>query len=459
MTRIIGKRLKVAHVTPHVGGGVGACVEEFIRNTRLDRDLDQELICLDWCRDNASKLLRLLPLAEGVGLGAPEDLRERILTFDLIVLHYWNHPLLARAIQDGVFNRSRVLIWCHNSGVQEPHILPRHLNAISQCIVFSSRTSEHAPNYKELIGDAPIDSRCVLPIPSLEKFRSIGITKEQPKAIRRLLYVGTVSTAKMHRESPRIFSRLSRSGFQIQVVGGPDHLSLSNAVHSFGGNVKIFGQIEDPVPHFTNADLFVYPLRRAHYGTGEIALMEAVVSGLPVVAFNNFPETYSLAGLTGCRLVSGIDDFVKAVQDFAVSFPAGTNVPAQLSSEAIERFDSKTTARKLKELIMGVAELPIPSVIDTPASPIDTVSLYARHSFFDTCIFDQCLAERERSPLLVLEKIRQIADSPDGFTDWTLPSKSTPAHYLRYFPDDKGLHLVVKMLNESLAARTFEFSL
>jgi hypothetical protein len=260
----------------------------------------------------------------------------------------------------------------------------------------------------------------------------------------------------MHRESPRVFSQLSNSGFKIQVVGGPDHLSLSNAVHQLGGSVEVFGRVEDPVSHLSNADLFVYPLRRAHYGTGEIALMEAVVSGLPVVAFNNLPESHSLTGLPGCRLVSTIDDFVRATKDLATSLPVDTNASAQLSSEAIERFDSKKSARRLKELIMEAAEVPASSATKTSTPSIDAVSLYARYSFFDEDIYEECLTKYKRSYLLVLEKIQQIIGSIDGFANWTSPSKSTPAHYLRYFPDDSGLHLIVKALNTSAAARSFE---
>jgi len=441
------QKLKVVHITPHLGGGVGACLEEFFRNTANDADVEQNLLCLDWCVDNFQTISQLLPTIHGLAVRSPNEIRELLLSNDLIVLHYWNHPLMSRALHDGLFDHLRVLVWCHNSGIQEPHILPSILSTISNCIAFTSPCSEAAPNLRALIGDINTESRCVLPIPALGRYRSIGLRRRTSQDVRRLLYVGTVSTSKMHPDSPKIFAQLSKLGFEIQIVGGPDHFSLYRAVQSYGGQVEVFGQVDDPADFFANADIFIYPLRPAHYGTGEIVLMEAITSGLPVVAFNNLPETYALQEMRECRLVSTVGAFVEAVSDTARTLFRDFAVPNHLSQEAHERLDSGIVVQKLKSLMVVTASLPPGGGLERPASQVDVVSLFARFSFFDTYIYQQCVANMDISSEVVLTKIKELIATPDGFRDWTALSKGTPAHYLRYFPSDIRMQLVVNSLS------------
>ena len=45
------KKLKVAHITQHVGGGVGEIPIDFIL---LSRDFENYLLCLDICKNNFS---------------------------------------------------------------------------------------------------------------------------------------------------------------------------------------------------------------------------------------------------------------------------------------------------------------------------------------------------------------------------------------------------------------------
>lgn len=438
--------MKVAHITPHIGGGVGSVLLSLFESMG-SRGIDNRLYCLDNTKSRFESLSAISYKIDGLFFkhDIQTNLEKSFDQIDLILLHYWNHPLLAKFLSQSLLPKNKLVIWCHNSGLFEPHLLPNYLFDISSKVVFTSGCSYAAHNMQDRISAFPERYGVVHSTRSLEAFLEIGHSRNYAKSVKNLLYIGTVSESKMHPKSAKIFAQLSKQGFSIQVVGGPDHIEFTAAVRSYGGEVEVHGELENVVPFFQNADLFIYPLRPDHYGTGEQVILEAMASGLPVVAFDN-PAERAILEKGGGVLVSDAQDFIKS----AIRLASGpSDYLGNMSVVGINRvkseFSVKQMTNNLIDIMSNVAEGTRLDVVDHgsclyPRIGMDELALYALHSFFDG---EEMVSNNADSLSsledLVFEKIRPYLKASDSASKWCGLTKSTPFHYQRYFPDNVNL--------------------
>jgi hypothetical protein len=74
------------------------------------------------------------------------------------------------------------------------------------------------------------------------------------------------------------------------------------------------------------------------------------------------------------------------------------------------------------------------------------LAIYARSSFYDESFYLHALEEPSKCIGLMTSKISKELSEPGGIEKWFSLDKSTPWQYLRYFPNDIGLALLVKEL-------------
>jgi len=433
------KRLDVAHLAAHVGGGVGSVLRDFFSSVPASA-ANHHLICLDKCLSNFDEMQGLESRRESQGQYI-ETIRTTFLdTFDVVVLHYWNHPLISSLLAKGL-SGLRLLLWSHNSGHSQPHIIPSYLLRSLNTVCFSSRCSLEAPNVKAAFQDREQRFPVIHSTRSLDSFFKIGRSRVHSSRKRRLLYVGTVSDAKLHPHAARLFARLSRQGFEVVVVGGPDGARLASDVASLGGACHAAGHVSDPSPFFSHGDIFVYPLRPNHYGTGEQVILEAMASGLPIVAFDNPAEAAIVEhGISGL-LATSEDEFVR----FADTLLKDDNLYASLSlgafQSAAHSFDHRYMANRLMSEVFKAASMSKVPVHAQFREDFEDVGLavFVLNSFFDEDWVRQVLEYPFESADLVFEKICPDLDNMDVKGIWLNKTKSSPFHYFAYFPGSSGL--------------------
>ena len=70
------------------------------------------------------------------------------------------------------------------------------------------------------------------------------------------------------------------------------------------------------------------------------------------------------------------------------------------------------------------------------------MGLYARASFFDEGLYKNAQTSSRIKVKEIISTIERQADIEGDFTKWQSESKSSPNHYLRYFPEDKLMRLL-----------------
>ncbi len=266
----------------------------------------------------------------------------------------------------------------------------------------------------------------------------------------------------MHPDSPEIFATLSRMGYKVRVVGGPEQQQLLEQVTALGGNIEVFGRVDNVLPFFSESDVFVYPLRSDHYGTGEQVILEAMASGLPVVAFANAAERSILRDSISGVLVSSTEEFVNAVDnlcsnpDQAVEISQGAIFSVQnqfspqiMTERFIEILNQQITLRKSPVFQKILDSHDFESLKGTEVSKL---GIYALHSFFDQSIFHALIKQPKDSVRIVYSKIEPELTHRNTALKWLANSKSTPFHYLNYFPNDAELQCLTNLVQSKVSS-------
>jgi glycosyltransferase involved in cell wall biosynthesis len=438
--------MKIAHISTHLGGGVGSVLNSFFLFSK-DLSIENHLFCLDFCKSNFINLESHIKKREGIFFDKEfnENIKNELNFYDTILIHYWNHPLMAKFIADTNLPSEKVIFWIHNSGLFEPHIIPEFLLKISRKILFTSACSFEAVNLQNILTERPFHFGVVHSTRILDDFLKIGSNRESRLQRKKLLYVGTVSGTKMHLKSDEIFAILSKLGFSIRIVGGPDHELLKTRVAALGGQIETFGELEDILPFFNDSDIFVYPLKPEHYGTGEQVILEAMASGLPVVAFSNPAEKVILEG-GGGLLVDSIEEFIKSVRDLSTSNILYNSISKLCITRASKDFDANLMVSKLKSEF----NLPTPILHNDTSQDffatkkgLSDLEIYVLFSFFKGFdIVQNKHTSQATMKNIIFEKIKSDLISEDSAMRWLGSSKGTPLHYSDVFPESEDYRVL-----------------
>ncbi len=293
--------ITVLHVTPHLGGGVGRVLLNYLSHT-LPSDQEQHaLICLDYANTDAA----IRAAAIGITLedrmaGRVSELLSRMAEADVVVMHWWNHPLLYALLVREALPPTRLLLWSHVSGLFPTQNFTDELISYPDLFVVASPVSFDAESIRRLEPSKRRDRvRLVFSCAGIEHVTS---AKPLPHDGFRVGYVGTVDYCKMHPHFIQMSAAADIPAARFVVCGGPNEVAVrQDAV--FAGVADRFdflGQVSDVASQLTTFDIFGYPLAPYHYGTGEQALIEALAVGVPPVVLGNGAEQHVvLDGVTG----------------------------------------------------------------------------------------------------------------------------------------------------------------
>ncbi len=438
---------EIAHVTAHVGGGIGAFLDGWLSFVDISKE-SHCIYCLDFAIDNAHLFESKFKFSQS---NYQQDLRimvEELNKYTAIILHYWNHPLMAKFIYQTKNIRTPILAVVHNSGLNEPFIIPERLLTTCTKIIFTTNISNNAPNLKEKIAQNPLKFIEFPKIRDLKKFHEVaGIKRPTPR--NRLLYLGTVDEAKMHQNSAQLFAELSNLGFLIDVVGGNRQKEFSNQVLENRGRVACHGQVSDVLEFFKRSSIFVYPLRPDHYGTGEMVLWEAMASGLPVVCFDNELESSILEKMSPRSIARSVCDFVnkvKLLRDDEESYSAAVESSLRLVASTFNRLDPVESLNSLWDVVTIETSLQPISRQDQD-SELDIFEIFVRCSVWDEsiatlfrCQIDDIDYRKLTEPFFKKWLVSRFKSF------WSSDSKGSPMQYLKYFGTSSDLREIVDML-------------
>ena len=286
--------MKVLHVTPHLGGGVGKAHAAI--SAALPTSIEQTFVLLEAPRDRRYTDLIATTGARIVVASDFAEVARLARDADIVQFEYWNHPKLYECLARCNFAPMRSVFWSHISGLFKPVIQPALIEAAAR-FVFTTSASLAAPGVAAL---RTADPRKIATINSGFGFSSVAA--REPTATPAIAYLGTVDFAKMHPGFFDAIDALEGDDINVSVWGadaaGEAAARVARMRHP--ARVRLRGQTADPRAALSEAGIFFYPLQPDHYGTAENALIEAMSLGLTAIVLNNPAETAIIRdGVTG----------------------------------------------------------------------------------------------------------------------------------------------------------------
>jgi glycosyltransferase involved in cell wall biosynthesis len=279
--------MKILHVTPHLGGGVGKAHAAI--SAVLAQNAEQIFLVLEEPRDRRYANLIEASGAHVIIASNLDHVAALAAEADIVQFEFWNHPRMFECLARSAFPALRSVFWAHISGLSRPVIQPGLIKESGR-FVFTTGASLSIPSLATL---PAIEQKKIAVINS--GFGFANAPRRAPSHSRNpvIAYLGTVDFIKMHPGFFDAIDRLDGSDIHVSVWGDVDPSgAVAARARAMGHPERIHfgGQTSEPAAALSRADIFFYPLQPDHYGTAENALIEAMSLGLAPVVLNNPAE-------------------------------------------------------------------------------------------------------------------------------------------------------------------------
>ncbi len=405
--------MKVLHVTPHLGGGVGKA-HAAIRAVLPD-EVDQTFVLLEEPRDRRYADLIVQNGARVIVASGLDHVAHLAREADIVQFEFWNHPRLFECLARCAFPAIRSVFWSHISGIKRPLIPPGLIEQAMRFVFTTSASLDIAS--LALVSEAAKTRVAVINsgfgFPGAE--RRTPARDEKPS----VAYLGTVDFVKMHPGFFDAIDGLADDDICVSVWGAVDPsgpVAARARAMQHPERVRLLGATEEPQTALSDADIFFYPLQRDHYGTAENVLIEAMSLGLVPVVLNNAAEMAIIRdGETGF-VARSIEEATSLLQMLLSSADVRERVSRNAADFVAENRTRKQSAHDFMILWLGLLAKP------------------PKHCDFRTAVGDspaEWFAATQRLPGADWE--------PSNWNDVQRPSKGTLAHFESVFGREASL--------------------
>ncbi len=307
--------MNILYITVHLGGGVGKAILGVVKETK--DDFKSTIIMLEQPEKEG---VVQASIQDGIDIRicpSVEELRKILIDTDIVVLNWWNHPLMASFLYEFPQIPCRMIIWSHINGCTYPYLPFDFLEVFDQ-IWFTSRYSYENKLWTEEENKYIRQHSDV--IYGNGEFKPEKMPYKKNYEIEnnfRIGYVGTLNYSKIHKNYIGYCERVLKkfSNIQIVLVGEIDkELSADICRSEYSDRFICRGYCEDVEREFLAFDVLGYILNEGNYGTTENVILEAMAYGIPVIAYNGGVERQIIDDGENGYLVNNEDEYLNCIE-------------------------------------------------------------------------------------------------------------------------------------------------
>ncbi len=405
--------MKVLHVTPHLGGGVGKAHAAL--RTALPAEVEQTFVLLEQPRDR-----RYMNAIENGGAHVAvasglDHVAQLAADADIVQFEFWNHPRLFECLARCAFPAIRCVFWSHISGLHRP-LIPAGLMEAAMRFAFTTEASRNIASMT-MLSETARNNIAVIN----SGFGFTSRRRRRPVCGRKasIAYLGTVDFIKMHPGFFDAIDRLAGRNICVSVWGAVDP-SGPVAAHAQAmqhpERVRFCGETTEPAAALSDADIFFYPLQPDHYGTAENVLIEAMSLGLVPVVLNNPAEMAIIRHSETGFIAHSIEEAVSQLQALLSSPDERERVSLNAIEYVTENRTPEHSARDFMILWLGLlSKRPKP------------------------CDFRGVIGANPADWFLSTQNLPGAKSKLANGNNTQRPSKGTLAHFENIFSDDASL--------------------
>lgn len=420
--------LNILTLSPHLGGGVGSVLDNLLSNIKANHTV----ICLD---KNYQLFKKSKISIQQEYINKIPELLTFIKKADIVLLNAWNHPLLFKLLLENRLPACRLLTWYHNLGMFAPYLITKELVNISDFFVLTTPASLKVNVLKNSSYNTKI--KTIFSTRGIDDFLTL-----QPKKHFgfNVGYIGTLDYSKLHPHFISFCNQINSSNLKFLLCGNCssellEDIKKSSQRHRF----KCVGHVSDIKQYLSIMDVFGYPLSPFHYGSSEQVLAESMASGVVPIVLNNLPESYIIKHNDNGFIVSE-EDYSKSVKFLLNDFSTRKKLSQGARETAKEIYSTEKMVKAWTETIESALSFP----------KQEKQFFKKNQSFSGFEVFAHSLGEFKDIILTYAETSenkQQLVELLLTTNQWDSETKASPRHYLKYFPEDKKLQKIVKILD------------
>jgi glycosyltransferase involved in cell wall biosynthesis len=426
--------IKVLHITPHLGGGVGRVLSQVaLHRKKNSSNIDDIIVCLE-PPEKEERLIIMRNSGVHVVIN-PQDTELDVLIkdADIIQVEWWHHPLIARFLSCYKPYLGRLIIWAHVSGFHFP-IFPTSFLNLPDFFLFTTAVSHQYY--------APLTTQKTGIVYSSGGFGDISqpdrtISKDSIS----YGYTGTLSPSKLHPDILTFLHVVDIPGFSVDFFGDYSNHPLSPLINLSENEktIRIHGYVPDIIRELENLDVFIYILNPQHYGSTENGLLEAMAAGVVPVVLNNPVESSIVKdGETGF-VIDSPKSFAHVIRLLHDNPDIRKKMSINASKDIRSRFSLEQTVNNLDDQYAVACSY--------PKHIIDTRGVFGSTPFewFSSCLGNY--TEYFMSDKTRFYRINRLS-TPILYEK----SKASAFHYHHYFPEEPDLNYLMEVLTNDLAS-------
>jgi glycosyltransferase involved in cell wall biosynthesis len=441
--------IKILHIASHLGGGVGKALSNIVT---FEKENNSEHIHKILLIDHPEKKQFIDICCKcGVEVLLKNDnynIIHEIESSDIVILHWWHHPIMAEFLRFFPEIPTRIVLWSHVNGCNYP-CLPYDFVSLPHKTFFTSPFSYENSFWND---DQRLEVKekavVVYGLGQLEFYNTIqkNISDEFI-----LGYVGTLNKSKIHPQFVdycyAVLQKVPNARFiMVGDNSGSEEIIQKAKNYDIEDKFLFTGYSNQVVNELSKFDVFAYPLNPKHFGTTENVLLEAMAFGLPVVALNHNAEKYIILNDKEVGLLA---DSVEHYADCIKYLYDNPDERKRIGINAREYIETNFTFEKNVTLMRNELD----QIISMPKKVFNFKNIFGNYPYewFLSCLgedktlfrnsIDGSLVSNQIIKNKIEEKIRNCSPILKENT------KSSIRHFSTTFPDDLILQYWSHLIN------------